>query len=1034
MFDVSYAHDHSEPAPGYLNTSSSSSPKLDTSENPKNARIIKRKRLTLVCDSCKKKKVKCDKQAPCTSCVKAGVASTCNYSSVYDGKDRKIPAYVSSASKPIVLENGGPERKVNKVNPPIEMKYVAVEPNISAPKIEYTTRLANRYGPNGTLTGTIVPFTPGASNKSPTNIHSHNNSSPAAFNLPHASSLPMPSNTPYKNGSISSSGGLSIPLYSPNTGLTSNSVTRSSSISGKSFVPPPSIPSTGSYQPSPPTPRLASSVSTTMATLFSPAYDTPITLPSLKWKPIRPAVEFVDEVQSMSDPNVLESRSVVNSVVGINPVFYSTENINFFAHSDNPFSWLAIMKSDKALRSFWSFICIQKNLKLDETTSLPENKPVRLDITKLATIRYNSEETPAQKVNTCYQNILKRSIEKTKTPSKPLLIERIHNVLPNRKNVWKLIDRYFKYLYSFMPIIDEGVFIADLERILGKKDFEDESKFTHLNVTYKTDFITIGTMLFMMRQSYLSLFTNNDEKNVKGLNSDAPCKIVQNLRYLLRNPINIDVVEIANECCEMFFRTETLSLSLIQLLFFSKIYRRQAPEDSHSADETNEFVDGEVLRVAYGLKLNRDPELMDPSESPPIKNIKRKIWHFIVLADMYHSYTFGNPSNLDDLYYDTQLPETDLTNSNLLNKELDVDITKIFYKPWKFSDSLRNLLVAVLDRKQRYQSAQVAERLNEFEVLFFQNNGAIADIVKREFIHETDVEGDAIEEMYGFYLFKRHFHLKFFVSTSSFLISIYQHMYSFYAAHQKSNLAYFYLKKIFIFISETIPFYYRLLEVSDTQCDCIYNPALQSLIHKSNQLNLAFLIRLTFVLFDNDKRPNIGARRHNEYYQLVASLKKTLTKYSEVMIRSISKLSNRYYYSWKITKGHNFFHAIATNEQFYQFVYERHPEEYQAIIDSTQFGYHQMQELYELCHGCLRRTITCDDPEDPEPLPSAAQCAATSSPRAPQSEESLNDPVSLDFQDIDIDQQWLDLVFDSEQSAKDVSFFELFNDFQQVQS
>lgn len=1069
MFDVAYipVNVENRVPNNYSNTSSSSSngsPKLESMKNPKVPRTIKRKRLTLVCDSCKKKKIKCDKQSPCTSCVKSGVASTCNFSSVQDGKVPKVPAYVSSASRPILLNHHTsplPKRKKEEElkpgqeQPSIDINRDSVELTTLAPKTEYSKLLSSGYAQNGSYSATNGPFTSNNDNllsnngssaannvfypsRNGFNNISKSNNGTYSYSLPPAiGTLPAPSNGTYpvKNGTFPSNSALPLAQCIPSTTSVPNPDSRSPSITAKVLIPPSSIASSVSYQSSPAasTSRLTSSVSNTMAKIFSPAYDTPITLPSLNWKPIRQALELRGEVQPLEDPKTLKSRSVINSFVGINPVFYSNETIDFYSNSENPFSWSASMKSDEALKNFWTFICIQKDLQLDDLTSLPNNKPVRLDITKLTTIKYNNQGTPSDKFDTDYQSILRKSIERNKTVTKPLLIERIGQVMPNRKNVWKLMDRYFKFLYCFMPIVDESVFTAELEKIIGKQSFEDETKISHLNVTYKTDFITLGMMLLMMRMAYLSLFSNNDEQNVKGMTGISPCEIGQNLKYLLRNPINIDVAEVANECCEMFVGTDSLSLSLMQMMFLSKIYRRQAPEDSHSAEEADEFVDAELLRVAYGLKLNRDPESVDPSEAAPVKNIKRKIWHFIVLADMCHSYSFGNPSNLEDLYYDTQLPETNLSNSNLVKKERDIEITRVFFKPWKFADSLRHLLICVLDRKQKYKSAQMAERLNEFEVVFFQYNGDIADIVKKEFIYPPDLQGDVMEELYGFYLFSRNFHIKFFVSIASFLVSIYQHLYTYYSGLQKQNLAYFYLKKLFVFISETIPFYHQLLEGSDTQCDFVYNPSLQSLIHKSNLYNLGFVIRLNFVLFDNEKRQNPNTQRHSEYYQLVKSLKDTLTSYSEVMIRSISKLSNRYYYSWRITKGHNFFHAIVTNEQFYEYVYQHKQTEFQSIVDTTQFSFHQLQELYDLCYGCLTRTITCNSCENIEPQGSLEKPPTndTGSIKAPSFIESNKTDSDPGFGDLDIDQRWLDLFFDSEPTAKDVSLFEVFNDFHQ---
>ncbi|THW17021.1 hypothetical protein D6D24_04135 [Aureobasidium pullulans] len=58
-------------------------------------RVAKRNRRPLSCSTCRAKKLKCDRQQPCASCVKKGEASICDYSSVASKKDQRPRPAVS---------------------------------------------------------------------------------------------------------------------------------------------------------------------------------------------------------------------------------------------------------------------------------------------------------------------------------------------------------------------------------------------------------------------------------------------------------------------------------------------------------------------------------------------------------------------------------------------------------------------------------------------------------------------------------------------------------------------------------------------------------------------------------------------------------------------------------------------------------------------------------------------------------------------------------------------------------------------------
>lgn len=72
------------------------------------------------------------------------------------------------------------------------------------------------------------------------------------------------------------------------------------------------------------------------------------------------------------------------------------------------------------------------------------------------------------------------------------LIERIKAILPQKKLSWKLLDYFFLKIYPFFPLVDEIDFRKQLEKIIGKKGFDEGLK--GLTIRNKVDIAVIGLL------------------------------------------------------------------------------------------------------------------------------------------------------------------------------------------------------------------------------------------------------------------------------------------------------------------------------------------------------------------------------------------------------------------------------------------------------------------------------------------------------------------------------------------------------------
>jgi hypothetical protein len=155
--------------------------------------------------------------------------------------------------------------------------------------------------------------------------------------------------------------------------------------------------------------------------------------------------------------------------------------------------------------------------------------------------------------------------------------------------------------------------------------------------------------------------------------------------------------------------------------------------------------------------------------------------------------------------------------------------------------------------------------------------------------------------------------------------------------------------------ADVLPFYFDLLGENEIICDMIINPTLENIIFKSNQINFSLIIKVNFKIHEMKSQPDHPLKfasdpSYNAYYLSLCRSSSYLTRCAEVSIAAVSKLSNRYYQAWRITKSQTFILREITTVEFYK----THSPKYQA---SRSFGLtlEQVEELNNICRTTLNK-------------------------------------------------------------------------------
>ncbi|ABN64789.2 Fungal specific transcription factor [Scheffersomyces stipitis CBS 6054] len=988
----------------------------------------KRHRLTLVCNNCKKRKIKCNKQVPCDSCVKSGNSQSCCYDAALSPSNTTMP-YVSSARRPIVL-------KEEQIVMPKRHKT-----SQDRKLIPHTTTIGNKAAynaKNDVFHSAIVASNGNNGETYSGNVDSSGGGQKVNIYKKELDALKerirqLESLNGSQTALAPTSGAYSAVSESnmtPSLVPTSSYAVDESAQKQMNLPPPPSSSILSSYSPLSGEQQSGSTSSTTLGTpssvaiqkildskpLYQPTYNAPIKLPPINWKATQssstvsstPVSDDLAKSRSHSQPD--GNAQELTSLLGINPVSQQSDGINFYRFDkDTPFSWSSLMKSDDQLRSLLQYVKTQHAV-LDEDISYPKS-PSELEMFDTSTQEYRS--------------LIRQTMSRTTYDHHQSLTDRITERLPEKEIVWLLIDRFFEFLYPFLPFVDQLTFIEDMERLLGPREqestgFDIPSHIKLHKETYEHDMAMLGILLLMMRFGYLSLFRNNDDFNIETIQGGTSARVISVSR-LLRHPISIDLAELARECLAGFNVLDEnipFTFSTLQLMFFMRFYCRLSPEDGWVHDVIDYH--GAIVRMSLAMKLNIDPDQVHPSESPRMKNLRRKMWNFLVIADVHNSLAFGSPLYIKEETCHTKVVYITEENSNIIgNFEREKFIFEVVHKKsYDFHVRMKSMLKFILDRNSTTPLSQIVDKLNDFEVLVNEHFGgssivnAICGDCKWKVVCN---KGDYVnilneDDRLSLSCFERIHTIKVFLSINTFLMTIYYYMYLFYG-DSSNNISWFYLKKSMIYITDLIPTYHSLLNESQTCSDFIINPTLQGLIHKSNQVQLSLIIKFSM---------NSGDEK----------LRSLLVTTYQILINLIGGISKRYYYAWKITKGHTYFLSVIQSQAFQRWMLQ------QGGVESR-YSKYQLDGLKTIVSRCIDKTQENRENRRSGKNRNALTESECSENTQEFSRETSRTPPSLPGSNVasspsmaNTDQQWIDLIFNikNDPATRELTLFDLFDE------
>lgn len=1011
------------------------------------SKLRKRNRLSLLCDQCRKRKVKCDRNLPCLTCVKHNCSSSCSYaldliSSLDLGMAGNVSIFRTFKANPIVtassparsepsssgatphalllgqeivlnftsssatpLEQLAPKQDVfdeisaiktklqqlenyigpttaplpvavidmaksyseGQMLPPLQHIYYQSHQNVEQQMMMYQQYqqlkqllhqqqmqlqlqqqghqlsstgqqvLLLRLQPQPVIATTSLP------------IHSQGLVQPTVASFPESHPLPL------QRQDLSHS--LPTPLSDPQSLLTSFSpdLNINTSRIGPIHANPTTVVKLEPSAISSPAPAVPSLSLMAPIQVTAPLHPAPT-------PPLAPSRETNDSASFQNAPSTsLNGPDQSNpTYLGFNPYDhnnpdelldlyggYSSIYTGFQDHVMNygPFTWLSFIRKDRFCNILWNYIksngpktgepqmIPSKNQKA--TTAQHEQQFQTYSIKREEISPFNQTELKAQFNKDALSVGL--TVFEGEVDPKLNLNERIRLILPTQRGIWILINRFFRRVYPYIPLLDETYFRKHISRILGPETYTD-SKYEDINIRTKNDYATLGILLIVLRITYLSSFSNRNNVNERALAS-APGSEFAEMKYILSNPINIDVINVARLCLAEFDLYKKNALVVLQCVLFLRIYGSLSPEDGDGTDGNDGHVLNTVcIQISYCMGLNREPfSHRNSASDEKVNNLKRKLWFYLKVIDLHLSYEFGFPQAIHDGFSDIQRPFYNPQNSNSYDINLERTLCEFMSTIDDFVDQFRFVVSRCLNIKTRLKMSEVTELASQLEVRMKFYFGSISD-----FTIPSQLPVD--------HPFIKVLKCRLYLSTRIFTMTLYYHFYLNYEKKEINDLCFFYIKKCFSIytgdlLSEVLPLILhndKNFDSNTTVPDLILNPNIEFAIHKGNQIIFGLWIRMVdaISIMESDLGMHKENMAHNPVYNLkytrICTMVKLIDKIARFSTKCISRLSHRYYYAWRVAKAHQYLCNLISTKQFQ--LYARNVNQKAIDFTSEQLG------------------------------------------------------------------------------------------------
>ena len=224
------------------------------------------------------------------------------------------------------------------------------------------------------------------------------------------------------------------------------------------------------------------------------------------------------------------------------------------------------------------------------------------------------------------------------------VIDELNVLLPPQRVIALLIDKFFKFLYLVIPILDEQSFRSQIYQIIQAPQDKTKQNIS-IKIAKTLDYCTLGILVIILRLTWLSLpfngcdtdlglkIKNQDRQGKKGKSktnskgASATPSLTKDEELLRKYGISATAVSLVRKYLVRFdeissFSNKNVNITTVQFAIFYKMYLSTCPEGSESStssasssftstghdNETHQVLLSSIVQMAFSCGLHRDPD------------------------------------------------------------------------------------------------------------------------------------------------------------------------------------------------------------------------------------------------------------------------------------------------------------------------------------------------------------------------------------------------------------------------------------------
>lgn len=446
-----------------------------------------------------------------------------------------------------------------------------------------------------------------------------------------------------------------------------------------------------------------------------------------------------------------------------------------------------IWKVDPVLSNFFKKFFLLKTWKKSAN-----NIPIIQKYFLLTCSKTNEKFVPSMKSFEFLNAQLTIKKKKIKLVDSNYFIQKVEETLPPWDVIQFHIERFIKYFYSFVPVIDEHIFMANISTILtypNQKETTDNNTGVKICFSTKLDTIRLSILLLVLRISYLSLYL---ELQMTDQTPSVPQQRV------LTFPIGSDIIHLIHYALNDANFLRKTSIETYQLLLLYRFYHFKACEDgdgylgsdgvifasllagnSKTLGLDKGFDENIILNFKHAKELKNwraeigtNGQLLDFNKliSPNLKmnllmkgpasfnQLWRKLWWTGLSLDLYHGMMYGIVPQFDHSHdsFQTGLINFNAECSNVQTLELEHFTTDSINQFANVNEKIYELLKKLHSFKTKPTVVEVESKMEELVAITEKtfNNANCGTYIFAPLHVAVEVNNIRSKmEIYGFLLF-----------------------------------------------------------------------------------------------------------------------------------------------------------------------------------------------------------------------------------------------------------------------------------------